>query len=556
MRHLLLCLFLPAVLAAAEPPAVPIIAPLADEQAFGVLVADDLRALSAKVDAFIRRAAPDTAEPDVLLTGLAQVLGLEETGAFAAGPAALAFGPGGAAPTTALILTMRDPEAAAVAVGEAGHTAEVHAGLLVITLVGQDTALGRRHAEGFADLRRPGTDLHVRFAPARMLEAYRFVLGGLPTLAQGQLQRDPTTAPFAPLAAMMVSLSFAAAGEVDLVQIDCRWRDDAIENLYVLQAVPDSGLARALQAPTAPFPADLTRHLGFEPGFLVMIGSANIPGLMGWVADLLAVQQATPAGAAYIDDELLTTIRELGSVLSDGFASRISRGATRAMVNDGAATITDAGRYREVMRRFTTWMQTGARGELMQTFGLNAELADAARMAGDLPVTALTYTLTDAASPELRAALDNAPLQQEMVFPPGCVLWSDEPASLDRMAAGTDPELPIVAVRHFGAGHHGYVDVDWIRYLQASLAMQEQAPGFENLAGVFAPVHRLVPGEPGVGAWAIQDGRSAYREYQPLRPIIALIQAFREGFESLQLEQQPAGGNADEPAGAGNVPVF
>lgn len=556
MRHLLLCLFLPAVLAAAQAPVVPTIAPLADEQAFGVIVADDLRALSARIDAFIRRVAPDDAEPDVVLTGLAEALGLEDAADFAAGPAVLAFGPGGAAPTTALILTMADPEAAAVALGEAGHTAEVHAGLLVVTLVGQDPALGRRHAEQFAALRRPGTDLHLRFAPARMLEAYRFVLAGLPMLAQGQLQRDPTTAPFAPLGAMMLSLGLAAVGEIDLIQIDCNWREDAIENCYVVQAVADSGLARALQTPTAAFPADLTRHLGFEPGFLVVIGSANIPGMMGWVADLLAVQQATPAGATYIDDELLAIVRELAAVMSDGFASRISRGTTRAMVNDGAATITDAERYQDVLRRFTTWMQAGARGELMQTFGLAAQITEAARMAGDLPVTALTYALTDTASPELRAALANAPLQQEMVFPAGCVLWSDEPSSLDRMATGAGPELPIVAVRHFGPGHHGYLDVDWIRYMQASLAMQEQAPEFEHVAKIFAPVHRLVPGEPGVGAWTIQDGRSVYREYQPLRPIIALIQAFREGFESLNQEEGPDGDNADEPAAPGNIPVF
>src|SRR5690606_113550 len=161
----------------AQPPAVPVIAPLADEQAFGVIVADDLRALSARVDAFIRQVAPEEAEPDVVLTGLAEALGLEHAADFAAGPAALAFGPGGAAPTPALTLTLTDPEAAAVAAGEAGHTAEVHAGLLVVTLVGQDTTLGQRHAERFADLRRPGTDLHLRFAPARMLDAYRFVLG-------------------------------------------------------------------------------------------------------------------------------------------------------------------------------------------------------------------------------------------------------------------------------------------------------------------------------------------------------------------------------------------
>lgn len=577
MRSLLLgsaLVLCPAVVVAADSWQPPVPQAMVDDQAFAVATITDATATLAHIDGIVRR-FDETAVPGQVGEQLTSLLGLTDASVIAPGPVLIAVGPGGAAPAVALILPCLHAGAQLAGVTEAGFVAEAEGNLLIIALAGPAIDLGRRVAAQHAAIAAdpPPVAVRIGIAPPRILDAYRFVLPTLPTLAKAQIQRDPQTAPLAPLCGLTISSMLAAAEDLAAIQLDLFHEDFSIRSEMVVAARADSGLAAALVAPTERDLAPVAHRLGFEPGFLVMLGSSPMDAQMRWIKALLISQRDTPDGKTVIDDDLIAMCDAWIGIATGPMGIRIRSGADGVMISDGVLAITDSERHRTAQRA----MMTGPLAQFFAALGIAVTFDEAVRESNGLPVDRISYAAAEPANAEVPADADadaeaaqaedvDAPETitatammlhelpiQEHAYPPGFSVWSDDPAGLDALVQGSDARLPTSAARVFGDGRDGYVDWCLIRQMQGQMRdqMKLMAEMDFPLGDMFAPMLALPPGEPMTATWSTVDGRLGMEWRIPLQPMLDLQRAFAAGMDQMHMDAEPIPDDAEEPAPAG-----
>ena len=500
-----------------------------------MVIIPDLRATIGRIELAAQALAPDTLPPGKLASQLGATVGDPDLANLAAGAVLIAIGPGGAAPSTAVIIPTTDTAAYVAAAKHLGQQAEAVGALVVVGSKPADVALGKRLAQQHAALSAAPLrgDLRLLIAPQRIVAAYQPVLAGLSTMMTAQLAKQPKGELTAKIVGLEIAGLLAALEDVEGCQIDVGIDGTTISIDNTVQAKADGLLAQALVKPPAATGPLLAKRMGLDPGYMVMIGTYHAPGVCAWVAGLLDTVRQQPTGKDLIDDATLALVREWGKTADGGFAMRLRAVGEHLMRMDGANGARDGARLQGLQKRlFDMLFVTGPAAALYREMGIGMTYTENARTSGSTPVARVAYTIDETQMPAEQAAQVRNFMQDiELANLPTASLFANDPADLDRMVAGAQHALPTTAERTIGADRDGYMDLDWLALIKVSMrANAEQMPG---MADVFA---KLPPSAPLTGAWIARDGRLLWESRIPLKPFFdfgkAMQEAMRQGFKN------------------------
>ena len=546
MRHLVL-LVATCLLAASEPvvptpQAVP-------EGAFAVVIVPDLRATLGRIELAAQALSPNALKPGQLAEQIGTMIGDPGLTKLAAGTSLVAIGPGGAAPNAALIVPSSDPGAYVAAAQRLGMQAEAIGDLVAVGRKPADLALGKRVAKDHATLGAAPTarDLRLLIAPQRIVAAYQPVLAGFTTLMTAQLAKEPNGAMMARIVGLEVAGLLAMAEDIAGWQIDLGVEGTVVAFDQVLHAKAESSLAKALVAPPVADSKDIAARMGFDPGYLVVIGRYHPRGVCAWLADLLVRLRQLPAGKDLIDEGHLALLSEWGEAVDGAFAMRMRAVGDQPLRMEGVYGARDGARVLAVNKRlFTALFAAGPIGDLYRGMGIGMTFSENTRTLGSISVAKVAYAFDAAKLPADQTDQMRKMMQDiELAFLPDALVFANAPEDLDRLVAGGGQPLPTAAEHTIGAGRDGYLDLDWLALMKVSFQMNGA-----KLAGMADAVAKLPPGEPMTAAWTARDGRLLGEWRLPLKPFFDFTKAMQGAI-------QPMGGEEAPPAApAGDDQVF
>ena len=519
----------------------------APEGTFAVAIIPDLRASLGRIEQASLALSPD-APPGQLMTQVGTMLGDPGLERLGAGACLIAVGPGGAAPSLALIIPSEDAAAYAAAAQGRGMKTEAIGSLVVMGRKAGDLALGKAVATEHAALTATSVarDMRVLIAPQRIITAYQPMLAGFTTMMTAQLAKQPNGAVAAKIVGIEVAGMLAALQDVDAMQLDLGLTGTVIVVDQVLQAKAESGLAKAFVAPPSADTRAVATRMGLEPGYLVAIGRYHPQGTSAWLAELLASLREQPAGQDLIDDGMIAMVREWGEAVDGAFAVRMRAVGDHPMRMDGVNGARDGARVLALTKRmFSGLFSDGAMAELYRGMGIGMTFSDQARLVGTIPVAKAAYTLDASKLPADQQASMRTMMQDvEIAALPDSMLYSTVPADLDRLLVGGWQPLPTAAEHVIGGGRDGYLDLDWLGMMKATMRANAAA-----LPAMAAALAKLPPGEPMTAAWTVRDGRLLGELRLPMKPFADFSKAMQEsvmgGMDGAAPQPEPQAG--DEP---------
>jgi hypothetical protein len=538
LRPLLLACLATALAAEALP--APVAVP--DAQAFAVIVVPDLVATLGRCERIANLFAPGQVKPGQLAAALGGQFGDPGLAKLGKGPVVIAIGPGGMAPSAAIILPSSDPAVHAGALRQAKLQVEVVDALVVAGKGPADLALGKRIAAGYAALAAAAVDGDLRFlvAPARLVAAYRPVLAGFTQVMAGQLAKQPNGATTAALVGLEIQGLLLASDDLETVQCDVRLTDLGITQRTLLAAKAGSRLAGALVAPPPAGATSAAARLGLEPGYMVSTGRYDMKAVNGWFADLLTELRQKPEGKDAITDEMIATVHAFGEAATGDFAMRMRAVDGNPMTMECAFASRPGTDLAAIYGRLMTCLfGDSVIGRMYTAMGMTAEVQKDVRTSAGATVGRVHYTL-DATKMKAAEAQQMSAMVRDVEFAsvPGFSVIANRPADLDRLIAGNAGVLPTTAAHVIGPGRDGYIDMDYVGLARAFILSGplKDLP----MAGAIA---KVPPGEPTTAAWRTENGRLQIEASIPLVPLANLVAAMR-----------PAGANAAPPPS--EQPVF
>lgn len=515
-----------ATVCAAE--ALPQPAALPDAQIFAVVVVPNLKDTLGRCEQIAELFAPGSVKAGALATLVGTRIDDPGLGKLAAGPLVVVVGPGGMAPSAALLIPSAEPELHAAAIRRTGVQVEIVGGLMVVGNKAADVALGQRLATSYASFAEMAIDgdMRVVIAPSRILAAYKPVLGGLIQVMTGQIAKQPNGQQMAAFLGLEVQALLMITDDIAALQIDVDLANQVVTTHTLLAAVPGSKLASAMVAPlpaTAPAPA---LRMGNEPGYMLCTARFNGVALYSWMGDLLSDLQKKPEGATLISDDLITMTRDMSTVMNGGLAMRMRALDGAPMSMDVAFDCQDAAKLTSFYERMLTVMFGDTPiGHIYSGMGVSATLEHDVRKSGGFAVQRVHYVLDADKMPAGQAdQMRNMMRDVEFSVIPGVALLSQNPASLDRLVQGGAGEMTTHAAQSFGQNHDGYVDVDYLALMKAVLTNNPAMQGMP-----FAAALATMPvSEPTSMAWSAAEGRVSVDARVPLKPFADLAAAVRQ----------------------------
>ena len=524
LRSLMLVVL--ATVCAAE--ALPQPAALPDAQIFAVVIVPNLKETLGRCEQIAELFAPGLVKAGALADLVGTRFDDPGLGKLAAGPLVVVIGPGGMAPSAALLIPSTEPELHAAAIRRTGVQVEIAGGLMVVGKKAADVALGQRLATSYASFAEMAIDgdMRVLIAPSRILAAYKPVLGGLIQVMTGQLAKQPNGEQLAAFLGLEVHALLMITDDIAALQIDVDLANQVVTTHTLLVAVPGSKLASAMVAPqpaTAPAPA---LRMGNEPGYMLCTARFNGVALYSWMADLLSDLQKKPEGATLISDDLITMTRDMSTVMNGGVAMRMHALDGAPMSMDVAFDCQDATKLTSFYERMLTVMFGDTPiGRMYAAMGMSATLEHDVRKSGGFAVQRVHYVLDADKMPAGQAdQMRNMMHDLEYAVIPGVALLSQNSASLDRLVQGGAGEMTTHAAQSFGQNRDGYVDVDYLALMKAVFANNPVMQGMP-----FAAALATMPAsEPTSMAWSAAEGRVSVDARVPLKPFADLTAAFRQ----------------------------
>jgi len=537
LRSLMLVLI--ATWCAAE--GLPQPAALPDAQVFAVVVVPKPTETLRRCEQIAELFAPGMFKPGAFAELIGKRIDDPGLGKLAAGPVVVVVGPGGMAPSVALLIPSAEPDLHATAIRRLGAQVEIADGMLVVGSKAADVALGQRLATSYASLAEMAIDgdMRVLVAPSRILTAYRPVLGGLIQVLSGQMAKQPDGQRLAAIVGLEIQALLMITDDISAVQIDVDLANHVVSTHTLLAAVPDSKLAAALVAPlpaTTPAPA---LRLGNEPGYMQCTARFNGEALYAWMGNILRDLQKKPEGATLISDDLIAMTRDLSSVINGGIAMRMRARDGAPMCIEGAFDCQDGAKLSQFYERMLSAMfGDTAIGQMYAAMGINATLEHDVRKIGGFPVHRIHYVFAADKMPAGQADHMISMMRDcEYTVIPGIALLAQHQASLDRMVQGDAGEMTTHAAKTLDQGHDGYVDIDYLGMMKAVFANNPVMQGQPFAAALTA----MPTSEPTGLAWSAAAGRVSVDTRVPLKPFADLAAAFRHA--------------RNEPAAVGQ-PVF
>ncbi len=518
-----------------------------------------------RAEAVVRAFVPDEVQPGMLLAQAGEMLGDPDLAALDAGKPVvalvLASKDPNAPPPVVLMLSVKDAKPYEALLQAQGLAAKAADGLLLGALTPDALAA----AEGFVPAYRkiaqdPGAcDLRVYGSLERLLQAYGPMVYGMADTALGQLGALMALAPGAGAqgagAMKMLRLEvkglMALLGQMGELQLDLTLSADAVR----VDAIATSKAGSALAGLLAAAPPARNPCLALLAAPAAMRGAFQFDGarLGAFATQLAGLFANDPDMKALLHPEFLESVTAMGTWFGGSTAMAMRAPDGKGMVNDTVMAVKDeAACLASMEKTMALFAPGGAWEQLYKDMGLPVSMAlkKDARKHGVVPVHRFKISVQKAEgmTAEQLEQMQGMMKDMEFAFAKGYYLASQDAASLDAlidraMGTGTTAAPELHAATVFGAGRHGYLDMDLVGILKAGMAMA--GPAAAPAAGLFADVK---PGEPMTMALTVGDGRALAQMRMPLATYIDMAKSAREASR-----QQLQGGTPQNPPPSAEV---
>ncbi len=508
-----------------------------------------------RAEAFARTFAPDQVAPGMLLAQAGQMLGDPNLAALDAGKpiVALVLTPTdpNAPPPVALMLTVKDAKPYEALLKAQGLAAKATGGLLLGALTPDALAAAEALVPTYQKVAQdPGAcDLRIYGSMERLLKAYGPMLYGLLDSAISSMGALMALAPEGEQGAgamkllrLEVKAMMILLGQMGELQLDLTLSPDAIRTDAIVTGKAGAAMADLLAAtPSAQNPG-----LALLPAGGVMRGSFQMEGkrlgvFTGKILELLATD---PEMQKLLTPDFKESMALLETWFGDSTAMTMRALEGKGLVGDTVMAVKDPAACMTTMEKSAALFSPGgAWYELYKQMGMPMSMAlkKDVRKHGDVAVHCFKVAIlkVEGMPAEQVEQMKAMMKDTEFAFAKGYYLASQDPASLDAMIdrtlkGGTTAVNPLHAAKVFGAGRHGYLDMDLVGLMKLGIAM-----GGPAAAQAGAMFDGLKPGEPMTMAVTIGDGRMLFQMRIPLGAYADLIKSMQAA--------PPPGGAAPPP---------
>jgi hypothetical protein len=243
-------------------------------------------------------------------------------------------------------------------------------------------------------------------------------------------------------------------------------------------------------------------------------------------------------------------IEDMGAVYGGQAAYRMASIPGAPLAVESAMSVTDEAKTMALVEKGLSLLGPGgAWGALLKDTGISMALQKNARKHAGIPVHRFKVNLnTKGLTPAMKSAQAPFLRDTEFAIARGYYLTAQDPAALDRLIdraqSGTAGEgVTLLSARAFGEGRHAYVDYDFIGLMKAASAATPPVKGqpnpFANLPSTAA--------DPMLTAMTFSQGQIRWQSKIPLRPFMAMSEAFKKSTPSPAPSSSPTPSRTRKP---------